>query len=398
MQNIVKIKYDKETNNIKITHFDNEMDISRIKGIPIEQWLYPFYANGVSWRGLYEELVTFTGSTDYTLRFDSDEESFNLVKHAFGKKNIKLVGTNNIVTIIYHENPFSTKITINGKPLDTALIQNRCIDEWIKPFRIREFQWNGIFTELENEVGADVYTIYFVGELEFMNILINDCPASVNIFYRDSKIVNPAIRTKTISKDDIANISETAQKKIGDIQQSFTNKNNSRGNENGLTKNSFIKKNLVTFLAVLAIILLFLPFAKFSVSSDISEIQITGNAVKASGFETIFGIDEIKIGSNKSVFALLLLITPIIIIAANYINLEFFKKKWIDTFIPLIGILAEIITLLDLRKLCKSFVIEDGVKLNTSLGLGFFLILVCYILIAIIKSTSSHGFKLPKIK
>lgn len=398
MQNIVKIKYDKETDDIKITYLDKEMDISRIKGIPIEQWLYPFYANGVSWRGLYEELVTFTGSTEYTLRFDSDEESFNLVKHAFGKKNIKLVGTNNIVTIIYHENPFSTKITINGKPLDTALIQNRCIDEWIKPFSIRSFQWNGIFTELENEVGTDVYTIYFVGELEFMNILINDCPANVNIFYRDSKIVNQGIRAKTISKADIVNISETAQKKIGDIQQSFTNKNDNKENENSLLKSSFIKKNLVTFLAVLTIILLFLPFAKFSVSSDISDIQVTGNVMKVSGFETLFGIVDIKIGSNKSVFALFLLVIPIVIIAANYINLEFFKKIWIDALIPLTGILAEIITLLDVQKLCKSFVIEDGIKLNTSLGLGFFLILFCYILIVILKFTSSRGFKLPKIK
>lgn len=396
MQNVVKVKYSKETEDIKITYFDKEMDVSNIKGIPIEQWLYPFYANGVNWKGLYEELVTFTGRTDYTLHFDSDDESFNLVKYAFAEKSVKLTGTNNIVTIVYRENPFSTKIAINGKLLDTPLIQNRCIDEWINPISIREFQWSGIFTELENEVGTDIYTIYFVGELEFMDMLIKNCPASVNIFYRNSKMINQGMRTKASTIANITNISEMGQKKNDDMQPNLTDKNS-------LLKNLVANKNLVTIFAVLSIVLLFLSFAKFSTSLDSSGIEMVSENVNVSGFETIFGIDEIKVGNNKSIFALFLLIVPAIIIIANYVNLELFKKKWINIIIPLMGIIAEIITLLDIRKLFKTFLIEDEMKLNTSLGIGFFLILSCYILIAILKYTSSHsfkfhGFKLPKRK
>lgn len=396
MQNVVKIKYSKETEDIKITYFDKEMDVSNIKGIPIEQWLYPFYANGVNWKGLYEELVTFTGRTDYTLHFDSDDESFNLVKYAFAEKSVKLTGTNNIVTIVYRENPFSTKIAINGKLLDTPLIQNRCIDEWINPISIREFQWSGIFTELENEVGTDIYTIYFVGELEFMDMLIKNCPASVNIFYRNSKMINQGMRTKASTIANITNISEMGQKKNDDMQPNLTDKNS-------LLKNLVANKNLVTIFAVLSIVLLFLSFAKFSTSLDSSGIEMVSENVNVSGFETIFGIDEIKVGNNKSIFALFLLIVPAIIIIANYVNLELFKKKWINIISPLMGIIAEIITLLDIRKLFKTFLIEDEMKLNTSLGIGFFLILSCYILIAILKYTSSHsfkshGFKLPKRK
>lgn len=393
MRDIVKIKYDKNTNELKITYADKEMDTSKIEDFSIEQWLFPFYANGVIWRGLYEEILSFVGTKDYVLRFDGDDESFSLLKHAFAKTNVKLVGTNNIVTIIYHENPFSTKITINGKLLDTSLIQNRCIDEWVKPITIRDFRWNGIYTELENEIGTDVYTVYFVGELEFMNTLIQECPKSVSVFYRNPNILKQGIRGGALPKIDMTNITETAQKKIDDIQQNLGSKNNVLEKANDYTTNSFLKKNLTAILAVATILLLFLPFAKFGVSSDLYEIEMTGTGVNATGFEAIFGIDEIKIGTNKSIFAIFMLVVPVIIILKNYIRIDFLNKKWIDIGIPCLGVLVQIITLLDLKKLCKTFVTEEGIKLTTTLGVGFFLILLCYVLIIISKLVLSDNLK-----
>lgn len=58
----------------------------------------------------------------FILQFDSDENTFKLVQDALSNKPIKLVGTNNNVVIIYSENPFTTKITINGKIYDTQII------------------------------------------------------------------------------------------------------------------------------------------------------------------------------------------------------------------------------------------------------------------------------------
>lgn len=133
----VKATYTKDNGELKITYNEKKFDSSRIKNISIEQWAYPFLSNGIKWNGLYEELKDFTGSTEFILQFDSDEESFSIIKNALTSQPVKLVGTNNTVTIVYSENPFTTRITINGKVFDTTLLQNRCIDEWIQPFQVR---------------------------------------------------------------------------------------------------------------------------------------------------------------------------------------------------------------------------------------------------------------------
>lgn len=144
MKPIVKIIYQKESNELKISCADKTFDIARIKDMPIEQWVFPFCSKGVKWNGLYEEMKTFTESEDFTLHFDSDNTSFEIVKYALAEMPVRLVGTNNIVTIIYNENPFTTKITVNGSVFNTTRIQNRSIDEWLNPIQIRDLQWNGI--------------------------------------------------------------------------------------------------------------------------------------------------------------------------------------------------------------------------------------------------------------
>lgn len=224
----VKATYIKDSGELKITYNEKKFDTSRIKNISIEQWAYPFLNKGIKWNGLYEELKDFTGCTEFILQFDSDEESFATIKNALASQPVKLVGTNNTVTIVYSENPFSTRITINGKVFDTTLLQNRCIDEWIQPFQIREVHWNGIFKELEDYIGTDKYTVYFMGDQKLMSYLIDACPETVSIFYKAFKVHQksktlPNIGNINTEKINMDNLTDMAQKTVSSLKEKINN-------------------------------------------------------------------------------------------------------------------------------------------------------------------------------
>lgn len=224
----VKATYTKDNGELKITYNEKKFDTSRIKNISIEQWAYPFLSNGIKWNGLYEELKDFTGCTEFVLQFDSDEESFSIIKNALASQPIKLVGTNNTVTIVYSENPFTTRITINGKVFDTTLLQNRCIDEWIQPFHVREVHWNGIFKELEDYIGTDKYTVYFMGDQKLMSYLIDACPETVSIFYKAFKVQQkskplPNIGNINTEKINMDNLTDIAQKTVSSLKEKINN-------------------------------------------------------------------------------------------------------------------------------------------------------------------------------
>lgn len=224
----VKATYIKDSGELKITYNEKKFDTSRIKNISIEQWAYPFLNKGIKWNGLYEELKDFTGCTEFILQFDSDEESFATIKNALASQPVKLVGTNNTVTIVYSENPFSTRITINGKVFDTTLLQNRCIDEWIQPFQVREVHWNGIFKELEDYIGTDKYTVYFMGDQKLMSYLIDACPETVSIFYKAFKVHQksktlPNIGNINTEKINMDNLTDMAQKTVSSLKEKINN-------------------------------------------------------------------------------------------------------------------------------------------------------------------------------
>ena len=224
----VKATYIKDSGELKITYNEKKFDTSRIKNVSIEQWAYPFLNKGIKWNGLYEELKDFTGCTEFILQFDSDEESFATIKNALASQPVKLVGTNNTVTIVYSENPFSTRITINGKVFDTTLLQNRCIDEWIQPFQVREVHWNGIFKELEDYIGMDKYTVYFMGDQKLMSYLIDACPETVSIFYKAFKVHQksktlPNIGNINTEKINMDNLTDMAQKTVSSLKEKINN-------------------------------------------------------------------------------------------------------------------------------------------------------------------------------
>lgn len=404
MESIVKMVYKKDLNVLKISCNGKAFDVSRIKDIPIEQWVFPFCSKGVKWNGLYEELKVFTESNDFTLHFDSDDTSFEIVKYALAETPAKLIGTNNIVTILYNENPFTTRITVNGNVFNTARIQNRSIDEWINPIQIRDLQWNGIFEELSEFIGTDIYKIYFVGKQEFMKLLIDKCPKNVDVFYRDPKIAEkvnkikqpvkstPNTASNNIPKVNMESVSLAAKKAAEKLKVTSSDSETSENLNQIPIKNAFIRKNIMSFCALISIIFAFLPFASFSAKAG----DVTGNKISVSGFETLFGVKEIKVGSNSSIFGLILFLVPIIIIVMNYIKPLKPFKKYIAVGAPALGIIGEFITFFDLRGTFKTFIQDEGAKLSSSLGIGFFLILASFILTAVVGLMVYHGIQLPK--
>lgn len=403
MEPIVKVVYKKDLNILKISCNGKAFDVSRIKDIPIEQWVFPFCSKGIKWNGLYEELKAFTESNDFTLHFNSDDTSFEIVKYALSETPAKLIGTNNIVTILYNENPFTTRITVNGNVFNTARIQNRSIDEWINPIQIRDLQWNGIFEELSEFIGTDIYKIYFVGKQEFMKLLIDKCPKNVDVFYRDPKIAEkvnkgkqpvksaPNTASNNIPKVNMESVS-LAAKKTSEKLKNAAESDSTENLNNIPIKNDFIRKNIMSVCAVISIIMAFLPFASFSAKAG----DVTGNKISVSGFETLFGVKEIKVGSNSSIFGLILFLVPIIIIVMNYIKPLKPFKKYIAVGAPALGIIGEFITFFDLRGTFKTFIQDEGAKLSSSLGIGFFLILASFILTALVGLMIYHGMELPK--
>ena len=80
----------------------------------------------------------------------------------------------------------------------------------------------------------------------------------------------------------------------------------------------------------------------------------------------------------------------------NYIKPLKPFKKYIAVGAPALGIIGEFITFFDLRGTFKTFIQDEGAKLSSSLGIGFFLILASFILTAFVGLMIYHGMELPK--
>ena len=133
----VKIQYKREPYELKMSCDDKQFDITRINNLPADEWAFPFRKNDVDWKGLYEELKEFTGDEEFIIQFDGDKNDLETLKYALENTKARLVSSQNTVVILYSENPYITKISINGEVMDTAKIQNRSVEEWIKPIELR---------------------------------------------------------------------------------------------------------------------------------------------------------------------------------------------------------------------------------------------------------------------
>lgn len=410
MQTIVKIAYRNESNSLKITSEDKVFDTSRIKNMQIQEWAFPFCIKGVKWKGLYEELKQFTGKSDFVIYFDGQDDAFEIIKYSLEDVPVKLISTNNNVVILYSENPFTTKITVNGKVMDTTRIQNRSIDEWIKPIQIRDLSWKGIFKELEDFIGIDVYSIQFVGKQELMTPLINECPKNVDITFRSPslasknnspKITNPMKNNNAVnlmsdisSKVNIQNLPSTGQV-LDKFKQQVSDEEINNNLQSIPIKNEFIRKNAMAICALISLVLTFLPFFGFSAGAEGYEEKVT-----VTGITALFG-------ENRAIISLTLFIGPILIIIMNYINALKPYRRIIALLVPLLCIIFEIFTAVALRSVVMNTMgIADSaaetfggsIDYDTSLLIGFWFILLSYILTAIIGFITYYGLNSIKNK
>ncbi len=411
MQTIVKIAYRNEPNSLKITSEDKVFDTSRIKNMQVQEWAFPFCIKGVKWKGLYEELKQFTGKSDFVIYFDGQDDAFEIIKYSLEDVPVKLISTNNNVVILYSENPFTTKITVNGKVMDTTRIQNRSIDEWIKPIQIRDLSWKGIFKELEDFIGIDVYSIQFVGKQELMTPLINECPKNVDITFRSpnlaSKNNSPKITNPMKNNNNAVNLMSDIASKVnvqnlpssGQVLDKFKQQVSDEEINNNLQsipiKNEFIRKNAMAICALISLVLTFLPFFGFSAGAEGYEEKVT-----VTGITALFG-------ENRAIISLTLFIGPILIIIMNYINALKPYRRIIALLVPLLCIIFEIFTAVALRSVVMNTMgIADSaaetfggsIDYDTSLLIGFWFILLSYILTAIIGFITYYGLNSIKNK
>lgn len=404
MQTIVKIAYRNEPNSLKITSEDKVFDTSRIENMQVQEWAFPFCIKGVKWKGLYEELKQFTGKSDFIIYFDGQDDAFEIIKYSLEDVPVKLISTNNNVVILYSENPFTTKITVNGKIMDTTRIQNRSIDEWIKPIQIRDLSWKGIFKELEDFIGIDVYCIQFVGKQELMNPLINECPKNVDITFRSTsftsknnspKITNQMKNNNVVnfmsditSKVNAQNIAESSAQVIDKFKKQVSDEEINNNIQSIPIKNEFIRKNAMAICALISLVLTFLPFFGFSVDTVGYEEKVT-----VTGITALFG-------ENRTIISLTLFIGPILIIIMNYINALKPYRRIIALLVPLLCIIFEIFTAVALRSVVMNTMgiadsaaktLGGSIDYNTSLMIGFWLILLSYVLTAIIGFITYYG-------
>ena len=393
MNTIVKVSYQENPKNLKITCNGKIFDTSNINEMKIEDLAYPFLVKGVKWQGLYEELKAFTGENEYTIYFDGDNKSFETLKTALQNFPVKLASTNNKVIILYSEKPFTTKITINGAIFDTSRIQNRSIDEWVKPIQIRDVNWKGIYQELSDYIGIDVYSIEFVGSQEFMNVLIEDCPETVSVVFRTP--VNNAnnFNSNIGSKINMQNISNVSGNVVNQMKQNVSDEEIEKNLQSIPIKNEFIRKNIMAICAIISLILTALPFLKVTIEDAYDYYEESVN-----GFTALFETD--------TWFSTVLFIGPILIIIMNYVNKLKPYRRLIAVLVPSISIIFEIVLtsllkpgIVELIEEEYNFSIYDGILTTATTQIGFWLILLSYLLTGVVGFLTYYGLdKIQKKK
>lgn len=406
MEKIIRIGYKKEPSELKISLDGKMFDVSRIEKMQVQEWAFPFCIKGVKWNGLFDELKEFAGCDDYTVYFDGDDDSFEIIKLAFKDTKVKLIGTNNKVVIIYSENPFNTKITVNGAAFDTTRIDNRSIDEWVKPIQIRELVWKGIFKELEENIGIGVFSIQFVGKPAFMKTLIDECPDGVDITYKvpiQGKARKPAGQGGVPKAGGAGNLASKISlpsggapgQMLGKMKQEISDDELNKNLDKIPIKNKFIRDNIMAICAVLSLIFAFLPFVTVSSKAGNESVGITVN-----GFTAL-------VGEHGSFISVIMLLGPILVIVMNYISQLKPYRRIIAVGVPALCIIGEIVAAIVIKgsvnagsEAVGAVGKAVGVKTETSasFGIGFWLMLVSFILTAVIGFISYYGIDQLPIK
>lgn len=149
----------------------------------------------------------------------------------------------------------------------------------------------------------------------------------------------------------------------------------------------FILKNLITICCALSVLFLLLPFASAKMEVNTSFVGNISSSASVSGFDTIFG-------EGSTVVAWIMILCPGVLVAMNYVKQLDKYKSILAICLPVLSIIAAIITLLTAGAGASAAGASANVSLSPSIG--FFLVVIAYIGTLIAGAMTFHGLKLSK--
>lgn len=148
-------------------------DIHREEVNSIDTILTPYRKDGKTYKGLVDELISVMGDDIVIDATETSSDVFEKICDAFSDTSVKVVGVTNVY-IEYEDTP-RTSITIQyphmGSNFHTPDDSRLRIEDWVHPIPVLD--WNGIYKELENEIGTDNFTVYFRGDRKYMKLLLS---------------------------------------------------------------------------------------------------------------------------------------------------------------------------------------------------------------------------------
>lgn len=147
-----------------------------------------------------------------------------------------------------------------------------------------------------------------------------------------------------------------------------------------------VKKHMITIFCVLAIILLALPLAQIEVAMEMF-------GMSSESTTTVTGFSALK----SSIFAYILIIGPVLLIAMNYIKQLEPHKGILAIAVPVVCIVALIIVVVQAKSFSSSAsseYVSADIKLNV--GIGAVLVGLSHIATIIAGAVTYHNFTLDK--
>lgn len=151
---------------------------------------------------------------------------------------------------------------------------------------------------------------------------------------------------------------------------------------------SLIKKHILTILCAIALLVLFLPF--FSVTS---EMEIMGQSSVSKATTTGFN------AVTKTFLGWTLIIGPILLVAMNYVKQLEKRKGLLAIVVPIVCLVFEIITFFQAKNVSVSATGGNGMAsmdVKTTLGIGFFILVLVYLGMIVAGAVLYHNFTLDK--
>lgn len=151
--------------------------------------------------------------------------------------------------------------------------------------------------------------------------------------------------------------------------------------------NEILKKHSLTILCVLSIVLLALPMVSVTASYEVFGHEQTSEA-SASGFSAM----------SSGIFGYLMVVGPALLIAMNYIKPIEKYKGILAVAVPVVCLIALIITVMNAGSLSASASNEVAeAEVSVSVSIGAILVGLSYVATAIAGMVTYHNFNLSNV-